>query len=151
MALRRLASAAMMTRLLFCPQHTLQVILGSSYNASADMWSMACLVFELVTGDFLFDPKSGSRFSRDDDHLAQMIELLGNMPRSLCLAGKNAREYFTKDGRLRHIERLKYWPLRAVLVDKYDLDEEEVRYLYASMGSWVHGFMHSSRVGNEEI
>jgi serine/threonine-protein kinase SRPK3 len=104
---------------------------------------MACLVFELVTGDFLFDPKSGSRFSRDDDHLAQMIELLGNMPRSLCLAGKNAREYFTKDGRLRHIERLKYWPLRAVLVDKYDLDEEEVRYLFASMGSWVHGFMGS--------
>ncbi len=109
------------------PTHVLQVILGSEYNASADMWSMACLVFELVTGDFLFDPKSGSRFSRDDDHLAQMMELLGDMPRSLCLAGKISREYFTKDGRLRHIEKLKYWPLRGVLVDKYDLDEKEVR------------------------
>ena len=133
--MRRLASAVMMTRLLFLsPTHALQVILGSEYNTSTDMWSMACLVFELVTGDFLFDPKSGSRFSRDDDHLAQMIELLGDMPRSLCLAGKNSREYFNKYGRLRHIEKFKYWPLRDVLVDKYDLDEKEVRYLYSSRG-----------------
>jgi serine/threonine-protein kinase SRPK3 len=101
--------------------------LGSAYNASADMWSMACLVFELVTGDFLFDPKSGTRFSRDDNHLAQMMELLGDIPRSLCLSGKSSKEFFTRQGRLRHIENLKYWPLRSVLVEKYDLDPEEVR------------------------
>ena len=93
------------------------------------MWSMACLVFELVTGDFLFEPKSGNRFSRDDDHLAQMIELLGDIPRSLCLAGKNSREFFTREGKLRHIERLKYWPLKDVLVDKYDLEPKEVRFV----------------------
>jgi hypothetical protein len=31
------------------------------------------MVFELVTGDFLFDPRADQRgnYSRDDDHLAQ--------------------------------------------------------------------------------
>jgi len=33
-----------------------QVILGATYDTSADMWSLACMVFELVTGDLLFDP-----------------------------------------------------------------------------------------------
>ena len=30
------------------------------------------MVFELVTGDFLFEPKSGRDYSRDEDHLAQV-------------------------------------------------------------------------------
>lgn len=55
-----------------CPE----VIIGASYGTSADIWSMACsacslsarcrltigvppVMFELATGDFLFDPHSG--------------------------------------------------------------------------------------------
>ena len=45
------------------------------------MWSLACVVFELVTGDLLFDPKSGEKWNRDEDHLALFMELLGRMPR----------------------------------------------------------------------
>ena len=58
-----------------------QVILGASYDTSADMWSMACTVFELITGDFLFDPKAGHNYDRDEDHLALFIELLGSIPK----------------------------------------------------------------------
>ncbi|KAI8101744.1 hypothetical protein M9434_006811 [Picochlorum sp. BPE23] len=106
-----------------------EVILGAKYDASADMWSMACLIFELVTGDFLFEPKSGKYFSRDDDHLAQMIELLGHMPRSVSLSGKHSRDFFNREGKLRHIDRLKFWPLKQVLVDKYRLEPKEAELL----------------------
>ncbi len=102
------------------------MILGSKYDASADMWSVACLIFELVTGDFLFEPKSGKYFSRDDDHLAQMIELLGNIPRSVSLSGKHSRDFFNREGKLRQIDRLKFWHLKQVLVDKYRLEPQEV-------------------------
>lgn len=37
--------------------HRLQVIVGMSYDTTADMWSLACIVFELLTGDLLFDPR----------------------------------------------------------------------------------------------
>jgi serine/threonine-protein kinase SRPK3 len=34
------------------------------------MWSFACMIFELLTGDFLFEPRKGSNYSKSDDHLA---------------------------------------------------------------------------------
>lgn len=45
-----------------------EVILGSKYNETTDMWSLGCMIFELLTGDFLFDPQSGDRFSRDEGY-----------------------------------------------------------------------------------
>ena len=42
----------------------LQVLLGAKYDTAADMWSLACMVFELVTGDLLFDPRSGRDYDR---------------------------------------------------------------------------------------
>lgn len=104
----------------------LQVILGSSYDTSADMWSLACMIFELVTGDFLFEPKSGRKYSRDEDHLAQMIELLGTMPRGVALNGQVSKEFFTRDGHLRHIHNLNFWSLDRVLIEKYHMKASEV-------------------------
>ena len=49
------------------------------------------MIFELITGDFLFEPKRGQYYDKDDDHLAQMIELLGKLPRNSTLAGKNVK------------------------------------------------------------
>ena len=57
------------------------MILGAKYSTPCDMWSFACLVFEMVTGDVLFDPRAGEDYDRDEDHLALFIELLGRIPR----------------------------------------------------------------------
>lgn len=56
-----------------------------------------------------------------------MIELLDHIPRSVATAGRYAREVFTREGRLRHIHRLNFWPLDRVLEEKYKLPREEVR------------------------
>ncbi|KAB8227235.1 serine/threonine protein kinase, CMGC group [Aspergillus alliaceus] len=102
-----------------------EVILGSKWGASTDVWSMACMVFELITGDYLFDPQSGTKYGKDDDHIAQIIELLGPFPKSLCLAGKWSQEIFNRKGELRNIHRLRHWALPDVLREKYHFSAEE--------------------------
>ncbi|XP_075485114.1 uncharacterized protein LOC142524859 [Primulina tabacum] len=109
------------TRQYRCPE----VILGSKYTTSADMWSFACICFELAGGDVLFDPHSGENYDRDEDHLALMMELLGMMPRKVALGGRYSREFFNRFGDLRHIKRLRFWPLSKVLMEKYDFCEQD--------------------------
>ncbi|XP_023652636.1 SRSF protein kinase 1a isoform X2 [Paramormyrops kingsleyae] len=99
---------------------SLEVLIGAGYSTPADVWSTACMAFELATGDYLFEPHSGEDYSRDEDHIALIIELLGRLPRKLITAGKYSKDFFTKKGDLRHITNLKPWGLQDVLVDKYE-------------------------------
>uniref|UniRef100_A0A1I8AXF2 non-specific serine/threonine protein kinase n=1 Tax=Meloidogyne hapla TaxID=6305 RepID=A0A1I8AXF2_MELHA len=88
----------------------LEVIIGASYNQAADIWSIACMAFELATGDYLFEPHSGTTYSRDEDHLAHIIELLGSIPPTVFKKGEHWREFFHK-----------------VLTQKYGLPFEHAR------------------------
>ncbi|PWN87323.1 kinase-like protein, partial [Acaromyces ingoldii] len=113
------------TRQYRCPE----VILGAKWGPSADNWSASCMFFELLTGDYLFDPAAGSKYNKDDDHIAQIIELLGDFPKSLAFAGKYSADLFNRRGELRHIHKLRFWPLISVLQEKYLMPFDEASRL----------------------
>uniref|UniRef100_A0A8C4SL72 non-specific serine/threonine protein kinase n=1 Tax=Erpetoichthys calabaricus TaxID=27687 RepID=A0A8C4SL72_ERPCA len=77
--------------------------------------------------NYLFEPHSGEDYSRDEDHIALIIELLGKIPRKLIATGKYSKEFFTKKGDLRHITKLKPWGLFEVLVEKYEWPQDEAK------------------------
>jgi len=120
-----------------------EVIIGAEWNETADNWSAACMIFELLTGDFLFDPRSSKDWSRDEDHLALMIELVGQLPpKEWALSGRYSRDFFLNSGKLKHIKKLKFWSLPEVLIEKYKMDEaeaEEISDFLLPMLRWEPG------------
>lgn len=102
-----------------------EVLMGAPWGCSADIWSTACLIFELITGDLLFEPNEGHSYTKDDDHIAQILELLGEVPSYLLREGKYSRTFFNSRGQLRNISKLKHWPLKSVLGEKYHFSAEE--------------------------
>ena len=62
----------------------------------------------MATGDYLFEPHSGADYTRDEDHLAHVIELLGRIPKHIALSGKYSREFFDKKGKFNFNISLKH-------------------------------------------
>lgn len=77
-----------------------EVMLGrTDWGPTADVWSAACVIFELLAAEYLFDPQSqGGVFGKDDDHMAQVIELLGDFDAEVKFGGRFSRDIFDSSG-----------------------------------------------------
>ena len=106
-----------------------EVLIGVNYNETSDIWSLACIIFELVTGDFLFQPEKGETFTKNDDHVAKFIQTLGKMPKNFAKRGEYYNKFFTKEGKMRRVKEIKYIPLKEILIKKYHFKENEAQAL----------------------
>ena len=87
------------------------------------------MIFELITGDYLFDPESSSSYSKEDDHLALFTELMGFPESKYILSGKRSRKYYSTKGKLKRVKKIKVFDLSKTLIDKYHIKEEEAEPL----------------------
>lgn len=113
-------SSEIQTREYRCPE----AIVGYKWGCAVDIWSVACLIFELLTGDVLFSPQSGKSYTKEDDHMAQIEELLGEVPTKLKTRGKYSRALYRRNGKLRNIGGLRPWNLFEVFTQKYGIEEQ---------------------------
>lgn len=69
-----------------------EVILGGKYGMPIDMWSLGCILAELLTGYALFPGED------ENDQLACIIELLGMPPQKLLDQSKRTKNFFSQKG-----------------------------------------------------
>ena len=78
--------------------------MNSFYNEKADIWSLGCLFFEFLTGDYLFDiDMVDDSNERDRLYLSEIMSILGNIPKKMCLECEYSKDLFDKKGRLKKI------------------------------------------------
>ena len=82
------------------------------------------MIFELITGDFLFNPRPGSDHKKNDDHLALFMEMLGPMPKKFAKSGNMFEHYFMKNPKngkyyFRRIHDLWTLNLERLLIYRY--------------------------------
>ncbi|KAI8872580.1 kinase-like protein, partial [Ramicandelaber brevisporus] len=102
-----------------------EVIIGAEWGTTADLWSLACMIFELLTGHYLFDPRSGQRYDKHDDHLALIIETLGGIPKRVALSGEFSSKFFNRRGELRRIAKFNYCSVEKLLVENHGFTRTE--------------------------
>ncbi|XP_017962719.2 dual specificity tyrosine-phosphorylation-regulated kinase 2 [Drosophila navojoa] len=69
-----------------------EVILGAKYGRAIDMWSLGCILAELLSGHALFPGENES------DQLACIIEVLGMPSKTLLANAKRAKTFFSPKG-----------------------------------------------------
>lgn len=69
-----------------------EVILGAKYGMPIDMWSLGCILAELLTGYPLYPGED------EGDQLATIIELNGMPPQKLLQQSKRARNFISSKG-----------------------------------------------------
>jgi len=83
-----------------------EVVIGYPFNESCDIWSLGCLLFELITGDVLFKPNKSPYISRNKHHLYKMYQLLGPIPNNMIEKCKYRKIFFNHDYTLKIDKRI---------------------------------------------
>lgn len=63
---------------------------------------------------------------------------MGELPKAIAFSGKYSSEFFNRKGELRHINKLRYWPLDAVLHDKYMFPKSDAEAVASFLTPMLH-------------
>jgi serine/threonine protein kinase len=108
-----------------------EIILDLHYGYACDIWSVSCVVFELLTGFTLFEPDDFP-LNRDIHHLFLMEKTLGPIPIHMKKSSNRSRFLFDKT-RNYHINNVMPFdpsPLKERLVKQFLFNEKEADEIY---------------------
>eukprot|EP01062_Namystynia_karyoxenos_P002784 TRINITY_DN10985_c0_g2_i1.p1 TRINITY_DN10985_c0_g2~~TRINITY_DN10985_c0_g2_i1.p1 ORF type:complete len:729 (+),score=195.33 TRINITY_DN10985_c0_g2_i1:94-2280(+) len=105
------------------------IVLGYPPDTGIDVFSCACMVFELLTGNFLFNPKNQTEIDQDIYHLILFQQLLGSFPEHIALGpGVRCPDFFDDQGLFLY-QTLEEARLEDILVHTYGMEPPDAEEL----------------------
>ena len=77
------------------PYRAPEMIFGCSFDFQADMWSLGCLIYELLSSKILF------RYKKIEENLVKMLSIEGRSDFEEFKKGSNWRDFIGEDGFVR--------------------------------------------------
>jgi serine/threonine-protein kinase SRPK3 len=108
-----------------------EVVMGEMYNEKVDIWSMACLFYELLTHEYLFEVNTEHDDNVDEDRLllSQMYSTLGKIPYEYCIDTERTYDLFDERGRIKKYKKVDCHSLEDRIKEKRpDLSDTERQY-----------------------
>lgn len=104
------------TRYYRCPES----IMGYPYSYTADIWSVGCVLYELLTGFTLFSPDENI-LNKDIQHLYLMEKLIGDIPIMMKKKSPRAKFLFDKSRKyhIKGVAEFEKLNLSEILVKQY--------------------------------
>lgn len=101
------------TRYYRCPD----VILQYGCDKTCDLWSIGCMMYNLLTGDDLFDPPESDYVTCDRAHIYMMYSKLGVIPDHLINIALKKDVFFTRNNLLKGVRKIDYNEITVPLKD----------------------------------
>lgn len=91
------------------------------WGTPIDIWSTACIFYELLTGEYLFSGEN------EEDLILNMIEILGRPRTSFLGDCKNRRRFFTREGKIIFTLAIEVnpLPLHRILSEEHNYSRED--------------------------
>ena len=113
--------------------------MNSFFNEKADIWSLGCLCFEFLTGEYLFDiDMVDDSNERDRLYLAEMFKILGKIPKNLCLECEYSRDLFDKKGRIKKFKDLQQTSISEILIDEFNYQDDTAKEIETILKSLLN-------------
>lgn len=103
-----------------------EVVLDFNYKYACDIWSVSCVVFELLTGFTLFEPEM-EPLNKDLHHLYLMEKMLGPIPLKMKRASKRSKFLFDakRNYHIKNVAPFKQVTLKERLVKQFLFNEKD--------------------------